>query len=99
MKTKVNGVEKRMELGKHIVADPKICHGKPTFKGSRVMVWQVLDQVADGMPWEQISWAWRGKVPYEAIAEAVRLASEGLRAPPHVRHRRKRVGNRSVATA
>ena len=32
----------RVELGQSIVADSGICHGKPTFKGSRVMVWQVL---------------------------------------------------------
>jgi len=76
MKTKVNGKAKRVELGKHIVADPDICHGKPSFKGTRVMVFQVLEQVACGTPWERIVWSWRGKVPMEAITEAVKLASE-----------------------
>ena len=38
----------RITLHKHIVADPSICHGKPTFKGTRVMVWQVLDMLAEG---------------------------------------------------
>ena len=38
----------RIELGEYIVADPEICHGKPTFKGTRIMVWQVLDDVAAG---------------------------------------------------
>jgi len=33
---------KRVELGKFFVADSGICHGKPTFKGSRVMVWEGL---------------------------------------------------------
>jgi len=37
------------ELGEYIVADPQIRHGKPTFKGTRVMVFQVLEQVACGM--------------------------------------------------
>jgi len=37
-------------LGAYIVADPKVCHGKPTFKGTRVMVFQVLEQVASGTP-------------------------------------------------
>src|SRR5436309_1508463 len=72
-------------LGRYIVADPKICHGKPTFNGTRVMVWQVLEQVAEGMPWEQIVWAWRGRVPHEAIAEAVHLAAEDFRGTNHVR--------------
>jgi uncharacterized protein (DUF433 family) len=30
--------ERRMELGDFIVADPEICHGKPTFKGTRIPV-------------------------------------------------------------
>lgn len=37
----------RITLHKHILADPTICHGKPTFKGTRVMVWQVLEMLAD----------------------------------------------------
>ena len=39
---------KRVVISSHIVADPKICHGKPTFKGTRVMVWQVLEMLEDG---------------------------------------------------
>lgn len=39
---------KRILLNKYIVADPAICHGKPTFKGTRVMVWQVLEMLAAG---------------------------------------------------
>ena len=74
---KTNGTtapRKRVELGKYIVADSGICHGKPTFKGSRVMVWQVLDMVRRGLAWDEISRQWRGKVPGEAIAEALELA-------------------------
>lgn len=39
---------KRIILNKYIVADPEICHGKPTFKGTRIMVWQVLEMLAVG---------------------------------------------------
>ncbi|MDZ7361783.1 MAG: DUF433 domain-containing protein [candidate division KSB1 bacterium] len=45
---------KRKLLGRYIVADPNICHGKPTFRGTRIMVWQVLDQLANGMSWDTI---------------------------------------------
>lgn len=31
------------------------------------MVFQVLEQVAYGTPWERIVWSWRGKAPMEAI--------------------------------
>ena len=68
----------RKVLGRYIVIDPHICHGKPTFRGTRIMVWQVLEQVASGMAWEAIVEEWRGSVPKEAIAEAVRLAMQAL---------------------
>lgn len=35
----------RVEISKHIVIDAEICHGKPTFKGTRIMVWQVLEML------------------------------------------------------
>ena len=66
---------KQKMIGRYIVTDPEICHGKPTFRGTRIMVWQVLEQVATGMAWETIEEEWHGRVSKEAIGEAVRLAS------------------------
>lgn len=68
----------RLQLGEYIVADPEICHGKPTFKGTRIMVWQVLDALARGESAEEIIAAWDGKLSKAAIAETVRLAREAL---------------------
>jgi uncharacterized protein (DUF433 family) len=65
-------------LGRYIVADPSICHGEPTFRGARVLVADVLEQVANGMDWEAIREEWRGSISREAIAEAVRLGRELL---------------------
>ncbi len=65
-------------IGRYVVADPKVCHGKPTFRGTRVLVADVLDQVASGMAWETIVEEWNGRVSREAIREAVQLASEAL---------------------
>ena len=72
MKAKPN--PRRIELGRHIVADPEICGGQPTFKGTRIMVWIVLEQLEDGMTWTQITREWDGKVREEAIAEAIAIA-------------------------
>lgn len=69
---------KRIELGKYIVADPQICHGAATFKGTRIMVWQVMDALGRGEPWDEIVEAWRGRVSKEAIAETIRLAREAF---------------------
>ena len=68
----------RKLLGRYIVTDPQICHGQPTFRGTRIMVRQVLEQVASGMAWEAIVEEWRGSVSIEAIAEAVRLAMQAF---------------------
>ena len=69
---------KTKALGRYIMADPDICHGEPTFRGTRILVADVLDQIANGMDWESIIEEWRGKLTREAIAEAVRLAREAL---------------------
>lgn len=75
---KANGKEQRIELGRFIVADQKICHGKPTYKGTRIMVWQVLAMLERGESWEYVRNAWLGRVSDEAIAETVRLARTSL---------------------
>jgi len=62
-------------MGRHIVSDPKICHGKPVFRGTRVLVSDVLEQVASGMAWETIVEEWNDSITKEAIREAVELAS------------------------
>ena len=68
----------RTMLGRFVVVDPEICHGQPTFAGTRVLVADVLEQVAMGLAWETIVEEWRGRVPREAIAEAVNLARSAL---------------------
>ena len=65
-------------IGRYIVTDPRICHGQPTFRGTRIMVRQVLEQVANGMAWETIVAEWLGSVSKEAIAEAMRLAMQAF---------------------
>src|SRR5216684_3746697 len=76
-KGRKRSAEQRVELGEYIVADPEICHGKPTFKGTRIMVWQVLDDVAEGRSWEFIcNTRWRGRIALAAVAEAVRLSRQ-----------------------
>jgi uncharacterized protein (DUF433 family) len=66
-------------IGRFVIADPAICHGQPTFRGTRIFVDDVLQQVAAGIAWEAIVEEWRGSVSSEAIAEAVRLASQAFR--------------------
>jgi uncharacterized protein (DUF433 family) len=51
--------------GRYTVADPAICHGEPTFRGTRIMACGCAGQVASGMVWE-------------AIIEVVRMAREAM---------------------
>jgi uncharacterized protein (DUF433 family) len=74
----MKGNRKQKLLGRYIVADPKICHGKPTFRGTRIMVWQVLDMVARVMAWETIIEECHSSITQDAIAEAVKLSSAAL---------------------
>jgi uncharacterized protein (DUF433 family) len=60
------------------VTDPYICHGKPAFRGTRVLVSDVLEQVATGVAWETIVDEWNRSVTKDAIREAVQLASQAL---------------------
>ena len=77
-KTKSRTVE-RIELGRYIVADPAICHGKPTFRGTRIFVADVLADVERGLSWDFILQRWgAGKICKAAVTEAVKLAREAL---------------------
>jgi len=71
---KANEKKERIELGQFIVTDPAICHGKPTYKGTRIMVWQVLAMLERGESWDYIRQSWPGRVSDDAIAETIRLA-------------------------
>ena len=42
------------KLLNRISLDPKICHGKPCIRGTRVMVSVILDNLAEGRTPEQI---------------------------------------------
>jgi uncharacterized protein (DUF433 family) len=69
---------KTRSLSRHIVVDPAICHGKPTFLGTRVLVADVLDQIASGMDWYSIIDEWNGSISKQAISEAVQLANQAM---------------------
>lgn len=64
---------KPLHVGKHLIADPRVCHRKLTFKGTRILVQAVLYHLARGETVEAIREAWPAVSP-EAIEEALRLA-------------------------
>ncbi len=65
---------RRLMLGRYIVADSAICHGEPTFRGTRIMVWQVLEMLTRGLAWETIIEECHKSIAKDAIAEAIKLS-------------------------
>ena len=69
---------KTKRVGRHICADPKVCHGKLTFRGTRILVSDVLELVAAGTNWDDIIKECRGSISRPAIAEAIRVAGRAI---------------------
>ena len=51
-----------------ITIDPEICHGKPTIRGSRLLVTTVLELLASQMTWEEILADYPGLEPADIQA-------------------------------
>jgi uncharacterized protein (DUF433 family) len=66
----------RREIGRYLVIDPNICHGKMTFKGTRIFVKDVLEMVSKWMDWDEIIREYDGSITKEAIMEAVSFAGK-----------------------
>lgn len=61
----------------YIAVDREVCHGKPCFKGTRIMVSIVLELLEAGETVEQILDAYPGLIP-QHIQAALHVASELL---------------------
>jgi uncharacterized protein (DUF433 family) len=68
---------KPLRIGRHLIKDPGVCHGKLTFKGTRVPVETVLNRLGKGRSIEDILESWP-ELTRTAIAEAVNLATATL---------------------
>lgn len=70
-----------MNWREHITVDPAVCHGMPCFKGTRVMVSVVLDNLASGRTADEILRDYpslRSEAIPAAIAYAAELARERI---------------------
>ena len=63
---------------KWIISDPRICHGKPVFKGTRILVSDILEMIAEGMSIDEVLEEYP-QLSREMILEAIALAAELLR--------------------
>jgi len=63
------------DIGKYITSDIKISHGKPVFKGTRIMVYIVLEMLAAGESIEDIIRSYPA-LTREHVAAALGFASK-----------------------
>jgi len=60
---------------KWIMINPNICHGKPVFRDTRILVAEVLEMIASGISIEEILEEYP-QLKREMILEAIALAAE-----------------------
>jgi uncharacterized protein (DUF433 family) len=64
-----------MKWTEYISVDPLTCHGKACFKGTRVLVSSVLDNLAAGVSTDEIQRQYPSVTP-DAIKAAIAYAAE-----------------------
>ncbi len=68
----------RIEIGKHLAADTRVCGGRLIFKGTRILVADALELSQAGYKPEDIAAQYPGAITSEAVREAILLIRKGL---------------------
>jgi uncharacterized protein (DUF433 family) len=76
----------RVDIGKYIVVDDEICHGKPTFKGTRVLVSDVIELLATDLSIEEIIRDYYPSLNEDMIKEALGWAAKIIREEHYVKY-------------
>jgi len=66
----------KTEINEFIVADSEICDGKPVFEGTRIMVWQILELLAQGISIDEIRQDYFPQLSKKAILSVLKYASK-----------------------
>lgn len=61
-----------------IIVDYQVCHGKPVFKGTRIMIWQILELLEAGADTRGIYVAYP-TLPVGAVEAALHYAAEQIK--------------------
>jgi uncharacterized protein (DUF433 family) len=68
----------RKIIGRYIVADDRIQNGQPTFRGTTILVADVLEQLAQGASFERLIRESGETLTEEGLREAVILARQAF---------------------
>ena len=62
-----------------INVDLRICHGKPVIRGTRIMVWQIIDLLEDGLTFDDIITKYFPHITKEDIKACLEYANHLVR--------------------
>jgi uncharacterized protein (DUF433 family) len=68
----------RIEIGKHLAVDTRVCGGRLIFKGSRILVSDAIELTEAGYTPEAVAKQYRGLITPEAVREAKSLMVRGF---------------------
>jgi uncharacterized protein (DUF433 family) len=60
----------RIEIGKYLAVDTRVCGGRLIFKGSRILVSDAIELTEAGYTPEAVAKQYRGLITPEAVREA-----------------------------
>jgi len=76
----------RAEVGRYIVIDDEICHGKPTFKGTRILVSDVVELLAAGVTVDEVIRDYYPSLNEDIVKEALDWAAKIIRGDHYVKY-------------
>jgi uncharacterized protein (DUF433 family) len=68
----------RIEIGKHLAADTRVCRGRLIFKGTRILVSDALELAKAGYSPDAIARQYRGIISAKGVREALALTRQGI---------------------
>lgn len=68
----------RVEIGQHLATDTRVCRGRLTFRGTRILVADALELLNAGWNPDRITREYRGMVSVEAIQETLAFNERGI---------------------
>ncbi|HEX5731638.1 MAG TPA: DUF433 domain-containing protein [Blastocatellia bacterium] len=68
----------RIEIGRHLAADTRVCGGRLIFKGTRILVADALELSAAGYSPEAVAEQYHRIITPDAVREALSLIRRGV---------------------
>lgn len=65
----------RLEIGKYLATDTRVCCGRLIFRGTRIWVADALELLAAGYAVDEVARQYGERITAAAVREAVRLTS------------------------